>query len=129
MAEIRATKDNLFEEISHLIEEARQHVKKAVNTAMVYTYYNIGKHIVENEQNNNQRAAYGKKVLQQLSCRLTDRFGKGWSVETLTKCRKFYRAYSISSDGQTKSLPNKELLQAKVNEWIEEFEENEAMTK
>ena len=35
MAEIRATKDNLFEEISHLIEEARQHVKKAVNTAMV----------------------------------------------------------------------------------------------
>ena len=106
MEEIQATKDNLFEEISHLIEEARQHVKKAVNTAMVYTYYNIGKHIVENEQNNNQRAAYGKKVLQQLSCRLTDRFGKGWSVETLTKCRKFYCAYSISSDGQTKSQPN-----------------------
>ena len=106
MAEIRATKDNLFEEISHLIEEARQHVKKAVNTAMVYTYYNIGKHIVENEQHNNQRAAYGKKVLQQLSNKLTDRFGKGWSVETLTKCRKFYCAYSISSEGQTKSQPN-----------------------
>jgi hypothetical protein len=94
MAEIRATKDNLFEEISHLIEEARQHVKKAVNTAMVYTYYNIGKHIVENEQNNNQRAAYGKKVLQQLSNKLTDRFGKGWSVETLTLTRKFYLTYA-----------------------------------
>ena len=94
MAEIQTKKDNLFEEISHLIEEARQHVKKAVNTAMVYTYYNIGKHIVENEQNNNQRAAYGKKVLQQLSNKLTDRFGKGWSVETLTKCRKFYLTYA-----------------------------------
>ncbi len=103
MAEIQTTDDALFEKIAHLIEEARQHVKKTVNTAMVYTYYNIGRHIIENEQHHKQRAAYGKKVLQQLSYRLTDRFGKGWSVETLTKCRKFYSAYSISSACQTKS--------------------------
>ena len=43
---------------------------------------------------NNQRAAYGKKVLQQLSNKLTDRFGKGWSVETLTLTRKFYLTYA-----------------------------------
>ena len=98
MAEIRATKDNLFEEISHLIEEARQHVKKAVNTAMVYTYYNIGKHIVENEQNNNQRAAYGKKVLQQLAIKLTKEYGNGWSYSNLRQIRQFYIVYGNLTD-------------------------------
>ena len=98
------SEDELFELVSALIEKSRKHVAKAVNTAMVYTYYGIGQYIIEFEQNGNYRAAYGKGVLNRLSNRLTNRFGKGWSVETLTKCRKFYHVYAISSDGQTKSV-------------------------
>lgn len=76
---------------------------KAVNTAMVYTYYGIGQHIVEYEQNGEIRASYGKQVLSRLSDRLSQKYGNGWSVETLTKCRKFFQVYSISSAPQTKS--------------------------
>ena len=88
--------DQLFEQVSHLIAEARSYVARAVNSAMVTTYYEIGRHIVENEQNGQQRAQYGKQVLQELSARLTAEFGKGWSVETLTNCRKFFSVYSKS---------------------------------
>lgn len=95
--------DELFELISSLIVESRRHVAKAVNTAMVYTYYGVGQYIVEFEQNGNYRATYGKEILNRLSVKLTDKFGKGWSVETLTKCRKFYNIYAISSAVQTKS--------------------------
>ncbi len=97
-----ASEDELFEHVSTLIEESRRHVAKAVNTAMVYTYYGIGQYIVEFEQGGEYRAAYGKGVLNRLSARLTDKYGKGWSVETLTKCRKFYHVYAISSASQTK---------------------------
>ena len=112
------TEDALFNEVSALIEESRRHVAKAVNTAMVYTYYGVGQYIVDYEQGGNYRAAYGKGVLARLSSKLTDKYGRGWSVETLTKCRKFYNIYAISSaprtelavkanssDGQTKSIP------------------------
>ena len=95
----------LFDKIAQLIEASRKEVAKATNTAMVYTYYGVGQYIVEYEQGGNARASYGKEILKHLSERLTSKYGKGWSVETLTKCRKFYTAYSISSDGQTKFAP------------------------
>ena len=95
--------DKLFEHISSLIEKSRRHIAKAVNTAMVYTYYGVGQYIVEFEQNGDYRAAYGKGVLNRLSTKLTGLFGKGWSVDTLENCRKFFQVYSISSDDQTKS--------------------------
>lgn len=96
----------LFDQVAALIEQSRNNVAKAVNSAMLFTYFGIGGYIVEFEQGGNIRAAYGKGVLNRLSNRLTDRFGKGWSVETLTKCRKFYNVYAISSDTQTKSAPD-----------------------
>lgn len=95
--------EKLFEHISSLIEESRRHIAKAVNTAMAYTYYGVGQYIVEFEQNGDYRAAYGKGVLNRLSTKLTGLFGKGWSVDTLENCRKFFQVYSISSDDQTKS--------------------------
>ena len=103
MNKIESREGRLFEQISKLIDEAHKHVKSVVNTAMVYTYYSVGKYIVEDEQQGYERAAYGKSILKGLSEKLTDRYGKGWSVETLTKCRKFYLAYGISSAPQTKS--------------------------
>lgn len=101
---LERNENRLFERISELIEESRSHVAKAVNTAMVYTYYGVGRYIVEFEQSGDYRAAYGKSVLNRLSERLIDRFGKGWSTETLTKCRKFYHVYGILSAPQTKSI-------------------------
>ena len=68
----------------------------AVNTAMVYTYYEIGRMIVEDEQQGEERAKYGKAVLKELSIRLTNKFGKGFSVENLENMRRFYLIYSNS---------------------------------
>lgn len=112
--------EELFEHISSLIIESRRHVAKAVNTAMVYTYYGVGQYIVEFEQNGDYRAAYGKGVLNRLSTRLTNRFGKGWSYETLAKCRKFYHIYAILSAPQTKSQ-KKQKLSASQTESVPEF--------
>ena len=98
--------DALFEKVSALIEQGRHRVVTAANIAECYTKYGVGKYIVEEEQQGKERAEYGKQVLKVLSARLTERFGDGWSVETLDKCRKFYRVYSsrqISSTMQTKS--------------------------
>ena len=100
-----ARMDVLFERVSALIEQARRRVMTSVNLVEVYTKYEIGRYIVEDEQQGNARAEYGKQVLKELSAGLTERFGDGWSVETLDKCRKFYRVYSskqISSTMQTK---------------------------
>lgn len=62
----------------------------------MYTKYNVGRYIIEHEQEGKYKAAYGKQVLKQLSEKLTNRYGKGWSVETLTTTRKFYQTYSNS---------------------------------
>lgn len=93
----------LFESVVNLIEQSRQYVAKSINTSMVYTYYGIGQYIVDYEQNGKARAEYGKGVLKRLSARLMDVYGSGWSVETLTNCRKFYNVYQISSTPHTKS--------------------------
>ena len=98
--------DALFERISALIEESRKMVATAVNIAEVYTKYEIGRHIVEDEQEGKARAAYGKQVLPILSQKLTDKFGSGWSLETLKSARKFYSVYApqaIRSTASTKS--------------------------
>ena len=84
----------LAERVITLIEEARRKVASVANVALVYTYYEIGRMIVEDEQGGQERADYGKALLKELSAKLTSRFGKGWSVETLTKCRYFYSTYS-----------------------------------
>ena len=90
--ESRATR--LAEKIEVLVTEARQKVASVANTAQVYTYYEIGRYIVEDEQGGNVRAEYGKGVLNAVSVKLTTRLGKGWSVENLTAMRKFYILYS-----------------------------------
>ena len=98
--------DALFERISALIEESRKRVATAVNIAEVYTKYEIGRYIVEDEQEGKARAAYGKQVLPILSQKLTDKFGSGWSLETLKSARKFYSVYApqaIRSTALTKS--------------------------
>lgn len=108
------TEQSLANRIEMLIAEARKQVITTVNTTMVYTYYEIGRMIVEDEQQGERRAEYGKAVLKELSMRLTLKFGKGFSVENLDRMRYFYKIYStqISSTVLTKSLKR----QDKVNE-------------
>jgi len=83
----------LFQDIADVIRQARQQVRQAVNTAMVQSYWQIGHLIVEHEQQGEQRAAYGKQQLQQLSKQLTLEFGKGFDVRNLRNMRSFYAAY------------------------------------
>lgn len=106
--------DALFEKISALIEESRKKVAAAVNVAEVYTKYEIGRYIVEDEQEGNYRAAYGKKVLEELSYRLTGKFGPSWSVDTLKRCRYFFNVYSCPQIGAT-ALPKSSKKQAIPN--------------
>ena len=65
------TQTELFDNVAHIIEQARQRVRTAVNTAMVYAYFEIGRHIVEHEQKGDTRAEYGKALLKELSAKLT----------------------------------------------------------
>lgn len=92
--------EQLAVKIETLILEARQKVASVVNTAQVYTYFEIGRYIVEDEQGGKTRAEYGKGVLKRVSERLTKRFGKGWSVDTLEKSRRFFIVYSNSATVQ-----------------------------
>ncbi len=87
--------NNLYSKIAELIQTARQTVTRAVNQTMVYTYYEIGRMIVEDEQQGKERAEYGKQILEDLSQKLTQKFGKGFSVVNLRQMRAFYMSYSI----------------------------------
>lgn len=94
-------KKEFLSEIADLLNNARKSVKANVNLTMVYTYYEIGRRIVVEEQNGADRAAYGKKLLQELSAFLTEEFGKGYSVANLKNIRQFYKVYSNDQIGET----------------------------
>ena len=84
----------LADRVIELIESSRQKVVFAANLAQVYTYYEIGRQIVEEEQGGSKRAGYGDQVIADLASRLTARFGKGWGERSLRNIRKFYLEYS-----------------------------------
>jgi predicted nuclease of restriction endonuclease-like (RecB) superfamily len=91
------TKNNqLFVRVAEIIDIARKKVVSSVNLTMVHTYFEIGRMIIEDEQQGKERAEYGKFVLKDLSKQLTEKFGKGFSPDNLENMRKFYLAYSIS---------------------------------
>ena len=83
----------LLEDISRLLDEARQLTARTVNSFLTATYWEIGRRIVEYEQKGKKRAEYGSALLQRLSKDLTVRFGRGFGVDNLQRMRSFYRAY------------------------------------
>lgn len=87
--------NSLYNKISSILEESRKFVATTVNTAMVQTYFEIGRLIVEEEQHGNVRAEYGKETLKNLSIKLTANYGKGFSVTNLKQMRDFYLTYQI----------------------------------
>ena len=92
----KSTNNRLLNNIKTYIDEAREFVVQNVNTAMVYTYYHVGKIIVEDEQSGSERASYAKQTLKLLSLKLNQEYGKGYSVDNLEYMRLFYIEYRIS---------------------------------
>ena len=86
--------DSLFDNIKDMVINSRNRVYSAVNTEMLNLYWNIGKVIMEIQQGD-ERAAYGDAVLDKLSQKLTNEFGKGFSSRNLRTMRKFYIMYPI----------------------------------
>ncbi len=86
---------DLYSKISAVIKSARQSVQKAVNTAMVQTYWTIGQIIIEDEQSGKKRADYGKSVLKELGVRLSKEFGKGFDERNMRYIRQFYLSFPI----------------------------------
>ena len=88
-------KKDIYAEIHELLSKARQNIISNINSTMTKTYFLIGKRIVEEEQNGNKRAEYGKNLIKILSEKLTKEFGKGFSQRNLEQMRKFFKVYGI----------------------------------
>jgi predicted nuclease of restriction endonuclease-like (RecB) superfamily len=86
--------NQLSKRISELLNSARTKVLQAVNHTMVLTYFEIGKIIVEEEQDGQLRANYGKQLIPELSKKLTTEFGRGFSITNIQQMRQFYLVYS-----------------------------------
>lgn len=99
--ELQSVNNDFLNNVSAVLENARKNAKTAVNLSMVYAYYEIGRMIVEEEQQGENRAAYGKRLLQELSEHLTKLYGKGFSVGNLKNIRQFYKVYSTDQIGET----------------------------
>src|SRR3954451_2977877 len=89
------TVDQVYTEIKGILSEARARAWQAVNSAMVTAYWQVGRVIVEDEQQGVARAEYGRRLLEELSRRLSAEFGRGFDRTNLQQMRNFYLAYPI----------------------------------
>ena len=120
--------DSFISGIKVLINEARQHVVRSVNTVMVITYWEIGRRIVEEEQNGSNRAEYGKYIIESLSKALVEDFGKGFSSPNLRNFRQFYVTFPIRYALRSEvSWTHYRLLMRVDNEEARAFYLNEAI--
>jgi predicted nuclease of restriction endonuclease-like (RecB) superfamily len=85
--------DSLLGRVVSILEQARSNVVRAINSNMVIAYWLIGREIVQALQGGEERAEYGKRILDSLSAHLTERYGKGFSATNLKYFRLFYQAY------------------------------------
>ena len=92
---------DLLDRVSGIIESARERVVQSVNHELVLAYWSIGREIVTELQQGDERAEYGKQLIKQLSTRLEERFGKGYSERNLELFRRFYLTYK-----QRLEIPN-----------------------
>ena len=83
-----------FGRIASILEQVRGNVVRAVNTNMVLAYWLIGREIVQELQQGQGRAEYGKQIIEDLSARLKSCFGRGFSTTNLRYFRTFYTVYT-----------------------------------
>lgn len=87
-------KNEFISEVESFIEKSVNAANSAVSSIVVVTYWNVGRMIVEEEQNGKSRAEYGKQIIQQLSERLTRKYGNNYSKRNLQYYRKFYQCFN-----------------------------------
>ena len=87
--------DSFVSDIKYILENARQQAYTSINREMVKAYWEIGKRIVEEEQQGEKRAGYGKQILKILSHELSSEFGKGFDERELRRIRQFYLTFPI----------------------------------
>ncbi|MFH0752701.1 MAG: PDDEXK nuclease domain-containing protein [archaeon] len=88
--------NKLVSSIGLLLDEARREAYSQINKTLTKAYWELGKRIVEFEQEGKKKAKYGSNLLENLSKDLTEKHGKGFSVDNLEKMRKFYLAFPNS---------------------------------
>jgi predicted nuclease of restriction endonuclease-like (RecB) superfamily len=102
----------LIKHVVELVNASRKQALKQTNTLIVFTYFQLGCLIVENEQKGKERAAYGKEIINHLSEKLTKVFGKGFSVDNLENMRSFYQVFKhkFSSVSISETLSRKSFI-------------------
>jgi predicted nuclease of restriction endonuclease-like (RecB) superfamily len=120
----------LLSALRQLLSQSRRQLQQSINSAMVQTYWQVGQLIVEDEQQGEKRAGYGKQVLKQLSLSLTAEFGKGFDVRNLRNMRAFYQTFPIRNAVRTElswthyrsllRIENKQAREWYINESIEQ---------
>ncbi len=95
---------SFVDQIIQLLRDARQQVVRSVNNIMVQTYFELGRRIVEREQEGKEDAGYGTFIIERLSAELTGEFGKGFSKRNLELIRKFYVTYKIAKSPISQSI-------------------------
>ncbi len=93
MNDLTPTAGECISRILNILKSSRARALQSVNSVMVSTYWEIGREIVEEEQRGKERAKYGARLIQHLSQRLTEEYGKGYSQRTLREMRQFYLTY------------------------------------
>jgi len=94
--------DVWVKEIKEIMESARMQVASDVNRIMIETYWRLGRSIIEHEQDGELKAQYGKRILSELSKRLSLELGKGYSRSNLYNMRGFYASYPNFPDASGK---------------------------
>lgn len=103
---ILKSEQQFFADIRDLLRSGREKAYRSVNTVMVKTYWQIGKRIVEQEQQGKARAEYGEQLIVNLSRYLSDCFGKGFSVANLWNFKQFYLTFSNIEQFSTQRVEN-----------------------
>lgn len=106
----------LIQTVGRLLEEARKKAYYEINSVLVNTYWEIGRRIVEYEQNGKEKAEYGSGLLNKLSKDLTYKYGKGFSIDNLERMRKFFLDFPNSATLSRKLSWSHYLLLLKIEE-------------
>ena len=119
---------SLYTEVREIIASARQNATRSVDFCRVQMYWNIGKRILETEQEGKERAEYGSYLLKNLAKKLEPEYGTGFSYRQLQFCRQFYRMYPIANALRSQfNWTQYRLLIAIPDDYKREYYELEAM--
>ncbi|MDE0262075.1 MAG: PDDEXK nuclease domain-containing protein [Bryobacterales bacterium] len=101
--EAEARYQSIFGDVSRIVDDARGSAARSVNAVMTAAYWLIGRHIVEFEQQGEERAGYGEEIIKRLSTDLSARYGRGFSIRNVWQMRAFYLAWPILQTASAES--------------------------